>query len=153
MLPGLNEYGDQPAGIHPAGWTELEERFGRGSEARARALARLRHLHELATRTAGLRRFLVFGSFVSSVPEPQDVDVVLVMAESFRIEDSPRESRTLFSHADAQARYGASVFWLREGMLPERRTLKAPSACASLPTAIAAAWSPPPPRLADPAAR
>ena len=119
MLPGLNAQGDLPVGIHPAGWKELEERFGRAGESRTRAFARLKHLHELATRTNGLRRFLVFGSFVSSVPEPRDVDVVLVMAQDFRIEDGPRESRTLFSHADAQARYRASIFWLREGMLPE----------------------------------
>jgi hypothetical protein len=33
-------------------------------------------------------------------------------------EDAPRESQTLFSHPDAEARFGASVFWLREGMVP-----------------------------------
>ena len=32
----------------------------------------------------------------------------------------PREALTVFTHADAQARFGASVFWLREGMLDER---------------------------------
>lgn len=26
---------------------------------------------------------------------------------------------TLFSHPDAEARFGASVFWVRQGMLPE----------------------------------
>jgi hypothetical protein len=41
------------------------------------------------------------------------------MDQQFRLEDCPRESRTLFSHADADARYGASVFWLREGAMPE----------------------------------
>jgi len=61
----------------------------------------------------------VFGSFVSAAPEPRDVDLALVMAGDFRLEDCPRECRTLFLHADAEARYGASVFWLREGMLPE----------------------------------
>ena len=119
MLPGLNEHGNLPAGIHPAGWKELEERFGQGNPFRVRAFARLRHLHELAQRTGKLQRFLVFGSFVSSPSEPRDVDIALVMAQDFRLEDSPRESQTLFSHADAQARYEASVFWLREGMLPE----------------------------------
>ena len=46
-------------------------------------------------------------------------DVVLVMTEDFRLEDAGRESRTLFSHSDADARFGASIFWLRQGMLPE----------------------------------
>jgi hypothetical protein len=66
-----------------------------------------------------LARFLVFGSFVSDAVEPRDVDVVLVMTAGFRLEDAPRESRTLFSHPDAEARFGASVFWVREGMLPQ----------------------------------
>ncbi len=44
---------------------------------------------------------------------------MLVMTTDFKFEDAPRESRTLFSHSEADARFGASVFWLREGMLPD----------------------------------
>lgn len=116
MLPPFNPRGDLPAGIHPAGWAEIESRFGQGA-SRRRLLATLRHLHALAAQTGHLKRCLVFGSFVSSTDAPRDVDLVLVMAESFRVEDAPRESRTLFSHADAEARFNASVFWVREGML------------------------------------
>jgi hypothetical protein len=43
--------------------------------------------------------------------------IVLVMAEAFRVEEAPRESQTLFSHAEADARFGASVFWVRRGLL------------------------------------
>jgi len=71
-------------------------------------------LHELAIRTGFLGNFYVFGSFVSGVPDPRDVDVVLIMAGSFRLENCPQESRSLFSHAEAETRHGASVFWLRE---------------------------------------
>lgn len=119
MLPALNENGDLPPGVHAAGWTEIKGRFGTGTSARVRAFATLEHLHQLAVRTGSLRNFYVFGSFVSAVPEPRDVDVVLVMNSDFRLENSPQESRSLFSHAGAEARYGASVFWLREGMLPD----------------------------------
>ena len=45
------------------------------------------------------------------------MDVVLVMDDGFQLEDCPIESRGLFNHAVAQARYGASVFWLRPQML------------------------------------
>lgn len=110
MLPPFAESGDLPPGIHAAGWDEIERRFGEGSPARRRAFAKLRHLYELAERAGGLKRFLVFGSFASATAEPRDVDVALVMAADFRLEDAPRESRTLFSHADAEARFGASVF-------------------------------------------
>lgn len=119
MLPPKTATGELPPGIHPAGWDEIERQFGRGADARVRALGRLRLLHELAARTGHLARFLVFGSFVSGVPEPRDVDIVLVMTEDFRLEEASRESRTLFSHADAEARFGASVFWVRQGMLTE----------------------------------
>lgn len=119
MLPALNRSGDLPPGVHTAGWAEIEQRFGTGSGTRMRALATLKHLHELASRTGMLRRFYVFGSFVSAAPGPRDVDVILIMRTDFKLEDCPRESQTLFSHADAQARFRASVFWLREGMLPD----------------------------------
>jgi hypothetical protein len=56
---------------------------------------------------------------VSAAAEPRDVDVVLIMDAAFRLEEAPRESQTLFSHADADARFGASVFWIRESMLSE----------------------------------
>ena len=119
MLPPFNSDGDLPAGIHAADWSDVEQRFGKNPEVRVRAYAKLRHLHELANCTGALLRFLVFGSFVSTAAAPRDVDVILVMAADFRLEDAPRESRTLLSHPDAEARYGASVFWVREGMLPE----------------------------------
>jgi hypothetical protein len=119
MLPQLNENGDLPPGVHAAGWTEIELRFRTGNGARVRAISTLKHLHELAVRTGALSFFYVFGSFVSAAHTPRDVDLILVMRGDFRLEDCPRESLTLFSHADAEARYGASIFWLREGMVPD----------------------------------
>jgi len=117
MLPPFNHAGYLPEGIYRAGWEEIEARFGKSSERRMRAFVKLLHLYELAERTDRLERFLVFGSFVSTIADPRDVDVVLVMTAGFRLEDAPRESRTLFSHADAEARFGASIFWVRDGML------------------------------------
>ena len=120
MLPALNEQGDLPPGVHVASWPEIERRFGSGSSAREGAMATLKHLHELALRTGALRAFYVFGSFVSAASTPRDIDLALVMDAGFCLEDCPRESRTLFSHADAEARYRASIFWLREGTLSEQ---------------------------------
>jgi hypothetical protein len=118
MLPGFNERGDLPPGIHRAAWEEIDERFGAG-QARQRLVGTLRHLYALAAQTGHLERFLIFGSFVTHKELPGDVDVVLVMAATFKLEEAPRESRALFSHAEADARFGASVFWLRRGILPE----------------------------------
>jgi len=95
-----------------------EARLGRGL-VRQSLFRTLRHLHVLAERAGHLERFLVFGSFVTDKEAPGDLDVVLVMAESFKLEEAPRETRVLFSHADADTRFGASVFWVRRGILPE----------------------------------
>ena len=112
-LPPFNENGDLPPGIHLASFAEIANRFGIGSDARTRALVKLTHLLELAERTGKLLRFLIFGSFVSATPSPRDVDIVLIMENDFKLEEAPRECQTLFSHADADARFGASIFWLR----------------------------------------
>ncbi len=119
MIPPFNEHGDLPVGIYPAGWAEIEARFGSGRPVRIRAFHKLQLLHNLAALTGKLQRFLVFGSFVSDEVAPRDLDIILVMNADFKVEECPRESRTLFNHADADARFGASAFWLREGMLPE----------------------------------
>ena len=118
MLPPLNQSGDLPPGVHVADWQEIERRFGTGSKARMRAFATLRRLHELAIGTGALRSFYVFGSFASAIPEPRDVDVILLMTREFRIEDCSSEARPLFAHLQAEGRYGASVFWFREGAMP-----------------------------------
>lgn len=117
MLPPLDEKGDLPPGVHVAAWNEIEQRFGTGSDARTRALATLKRLHRLANRTHALRSFYVFGSFVSKAPEPRDVDVLMVMNADFRVEACAPAARSLFSHSAAQSDHGATVFWIREGML------------------------------------
>jgi len=118
-LPPINPDGELPPGIHGGSWAEIKSRFGTNSPYRERAFAKLQLLHSLASRTGHLRRFLIFGSFVSGIPAPRDIDLVLVMSAEFTLEDAPRETQTLFAHADADARFGASIFWLREGALPD----------------------------------
>ena len=59
----------------------------------------------------------VHGSYVSDVPEPNDVDVIVVMRNDFRSEACPAELLVLFDHARADAELGASIFWIRSDML------------------------------------
>lgn len=70
-------------------------------------------VYELASATGAVDRFFVFGSFVTAKPEPNDVDVFLVMKDSFDLNKVTGQARLLFEHAAAQAYFGASVFWLR----------------------------------------
>ena len=117
VLPEFNEAGDLPPGVHRATLDEVVRRFGSAQGRRGVCTRRLRHVCALAKRTGQLQRFIIFGSYVTAKPNPNDVDVVLVMAETFRLQDCPIETRGLFDHAVAQARYGASIFWVRPGLL------------------------------------
>jgi hypothetical protein len=56
---------------------------------------------------------VVFGSFVTAKPFPNDVDVFLLMEDTFDMAQLTGEARLLFEHAAAQTRFGASVFWMR----------------------------------------
>ncbi|HEX5270814.1 MAG TPA: hypothetical protein VFW33_10020 [Gemmataceae bacterium] len=78
---------------------------------------RLRHIHDLAAATGHLARLVIFGSFVSEKPEPNDVDVILAMRDDFRPERCGTEAQVLFEHGRAHDELGASVFWARPDML------------------------------------
>jgi hypothetical protein len=116
-LPDFNELGDLPEGRHSATLSEVAARFGSGTPQRRAVTDRLRRIYELAVAAGHLDRLVVFGSYVSDVAEPNDVDVVLVMQDDFRPEDCPADSSVLFDHRRADAERGASVFWVRPGML------------------------------------
>jgi len=116
-LPDFNLSGDLPPGVHRATLNEMVRRFGTAGGQRGVCTLRLSHVYKLAQHTGRLARFIVFGSYVTAKPDPNDVDVILVMHDAFRVEECPIESRGLFDHAVAQARYGLSIFWIRPGLL------------------------------------
>jgi hypothetical protein len=116
-LPDFNEFGDLPEGNHAASLSEVIARFGSGTPQRIAVTERLSRIYQLAVATGYLDRLVVFGSFVSDVSEPNDVDVILVMRNDFRSENCPAESAVLFDHARANDELGASIFWVRPDML------------------------------------
>jgi hypothetical protein len=118
-LPDFTAAGDLPPGVHRATLWEVVERFGAKAGQRGVCTARLTHVSELARRTGYLRRLIIFGSYITAKRDPNDVDIVLVMDDAFRFEECPVELRALFDHALAQARYGASIFWIRPSLLIE----------------------------------
>ena len=74
---------------------------------------RLDRIYQLARTTGHLARFVVFGSFVTDKPEPNDVDVFLLMEDAFEASQLTGDLQILFDHAAAQDHFGASIFWLR----------------------------------------
>lgn len=97
--------------------TEVVDRFGSGTPQRRDVTDRLRRIYSLAIATGHLDRLVIFGSYVSEVAEPKDVDIILVMRSDFAAESCPADSRTLFDHARADDELGASIFWIRPEML------------------------------------
>ena len=92
---------------------ETLRRFGKGSWQRVAVAQRLERINRVSVGTGQLARFVVFGSFVSAKREPADVDVFVLMENTFDMGQLTGEARVLFDHAAAQAHFGASVFWLR----------------------------------------
>jgi hypothetical protein len=112
-LPSFNEDGDLPLGIHQATLSEILDRFGAGTARRKVLGRRLERIYHLAHGTGHLARFVIFGSFITAKLEPNDVDVFLLMEDTFDITQLTGESRLVFEHAAAQDYFGCSVFWLR----------------------------------------
>ncbi len=112
-LPPFNANGDLPPGIYLARLRETLDRFGTGLPTRMLMALRLERIYRLASETGQLARFVVFGSFVTAKPEPNDVDVFMLMEDTFDVGQLTGESSLLFDHSTAQSHFGGSVFWLR----------------------------------------
>jgi len=114
-LPPFTDAGDLPIGVYSASLTEVLARFAFGSGRRNILGQRLARVYEIAANTGHLSRFIIFGSFVSDKPEPNDVDVFMVMDDNFEMTSLTGEARALYAdHGAAQNHFGCSVFWLRQ---------------------------------------
>jgi len=113
-LPEFTETGDLPAGVHEASLAETVARFGAGSDRRKLLARRLERIHQIASETGHLARFVVFGSFVTDKHETNDVVVFMIMDDNFDTRSLVGEPRLLFvDHGTAQDHFGVSVFWMR----------------------------------------
>ena len=74
---------------------------------------RLERIYNIAVETGQTARFIIFGSFVTDKPNPQDLDIFLMMEDTFDIRLVAGEARIIFNHMAAQNYEGASIFWLR----------------------------------------
>jgi Family of unknown function (DUF6932) len=111
--PDFNPIGDLPVGVHEATLSEVIQHFGGGSLQRRTVSRRLQRIYKLAHGTNYLARFIVFGSFVTKKPEPNDVDIFMLMEDAFDSAQVSGEEAIIFDHPAAQNSEGASVFWIR----------------------------------------
>lgn len=83
MIPAFRDDGYLPDGIHMSSEPDLTFRFGSSTPRRRRLALRIRRWITLARQTRCLR-LLIDGSFVTSKPEPQDVDALVLLAPDFQ---------------------------------------------------------------------
>jgi predicted nucleotidyltransferase len=114
-LPEFDSRGDLPEGVHRATLDEVLARFGHGTPQRQLVTARLKRVAELARGTRKLERLIIFGSYVTAKPEPNDVDILLVMRDDLQEQDYDPETFAMFDHMRAQRELGASLFAIRPG--------------------------------------
>ena len=112
--PKFDNNGDLPVGIHQATLTEILQHFGTGTLQRKLLGQRLEGIYMLANSTGKVARFIVFGSFVTAEPALGDVDIFLLMEDSFDTDRVSGEIVLIFDHQEAQNVLGASVFWVRK---------------------------------------
>ena len=116
-FPNLNHEGELPEGVHKATIDEVVAQFGSGTLQREIVTAHLQRIYQLAKDTNNLQRLLIFGSYITAKPEPNDIDVVLIFDDDFDITACSEEVKELLNHQQAEAEFGASIFWIRPSLL------------------------------------
>lgn len=116
-LPQFHRVGELPEDVHQATIDEVMAQFGSGTPQRQAVTARLQHIYHLARATGKLERLMLFGSYITAKPDPNDVDIILVMRNDFDVQACDEKSQQLFDHRRAEETFGASVFWIRPALL------------------------------------
>lgn len=111
--PAFDNKGDLPVGIHRATIAEVLHHFGANSLQRWIVAQRLERIYRLAFGTGQVARFIIFGSFITAKPDPNDVDIFMLMENIFDSSQVSGEAAIIFDHMTAQNVEGASVFWIR----------------------------------------
>ena len=83
-LAGTVGGGFLPRGINSATLSEVVERFGKGSTARAKQAELLGQVVAAVKSCSTIKRVLVWGSFVTDKPEPNDLDYSNVVSIDHR---------------------------------------------------------------------
>jgi len=111
--PDFDSNGDLPVGIYQATLPEVIAHFGTSTLQRRLVAQRLVHIYTLAHSTGQLVRFIIFGSFVTAKLAPNDVDIFMLMEDTFDAQQVAGEAAMVFDHLAAQHSEGASIFWIR----------------------------------------
>ena len=121
-IPAFNEHGFLPVGIHDCTLAELKARFGSFSDRRPQLYSKLEAFLSAARASRIVQSVLVDGSFVTSSLEPNDIDLILVLAAAhdFSADLLPDEYNVL-SKRRVYRKYGFDLLVASAGSEPYRR--------------------------------
>ena len=111
MIPAFNENGLLPAGVHAATFDEFEQRFVYFdvSDRRYRLFDKLQQLLHQARMSGIVRRILFGGSFVTTKPEPNDFDCIIVLDPSVIGHELGPSVYNMVSRRAARRAFGGDV--------------------------------------------
>lgn len=124
MIPPLNENGWLPEGVHDCTLQEAAERFGsfQSSDRRPELWARFMEFLREVRACSLVQEVLLDGSFVTAQPDPNDIDLALVVSGShdFEADFKPSEYNVL-SKRRVNRRFGFDLLVARTGSEEYRR--------------------------------
>ena len=112
MIPPFNENGWLLEGIYDCTLDEAAERFGefQGSDRRPQLWVRFNEFIRELKACEFLEAVLVDGSFVSAKPDPNDIDLVLVVAAAHDFStDLPPVQYNLLAQQRVRRRFGFDI--------------------------------------------
>jgi hypothetical protein len=127
MLPSFNEHGLHPVGIHDCTFEEAHSRFGtfQASDRRSQLWAKFRDFFHEAQATRLVDAVLLNGSFVTAKPNPNDIDLILVIAATHDFtRDLSAAEYNVLSAQRVKHRHRLDVLVARENSNQYRRYLR-----------------------------
>ena len=119
-IPSLDEHGFLPVGVHDCTLDEVRVRFGsfHGNEQRPNLFRKLQALIGELRSTRFAHCLLVDGSFVTAKPDPNDIDLVLVLPFAHDVTaDLTPAQYNLVSRRRVQKRFGFDIVAVRESTI------------------------------------
>jgi len=116
-IPDLDENGLLPAGVHDCALEEIKARFGvfRGSDRRPQLFAKLECFVSEARKSTLVVCVIVDGSFVTAKSEPDDVDLIIVVATNHDfLSDLTPSAYNILSKQSVRRRYGFDLLVAHE---------------------------------------
>ena len=98
----------------------VQKRYGTSTPRRQFLFERFRMVVQLLRESGQVKHIYLFGSFLTTTPMPDDVDLFVVMAKGFTTVGLREPVAAIFAHDMCRIRYNIDVFWVTEAVGKEQ---------------------------------